>query len=403
MRKGVDMRKGARRRDGAHRGTGKEVKHMNTSKTAKDRRRAATVAGVSYQAIYNAERGIKKNSGAWLKNIRQQVSEGRKPCGDEQRCSNCGTIRPHNDYRKKGGNLKKKCKKCESHFINGGNLTWKALDKMKLEGDLRKAAGSSFSYNSGVSHPIVTHLALRRKGVANQQIAERLKIPNRKIKYWARRMGVTDPTTKICAKGYRRGAIGPRFTDRLTITEEKMVWSHETQELRKAERITDWSQHYERQRWDWISKHKNETPRQRKLRLKNAERYRRKMGMKPPSERWKTFGSRKMQLKLRETIREKTVAAYHRGGNRYLPWLGCAGGQLRSWLESQFNSRMNHDNYGTCWNIDHIIPLSTLDLTDNNQFNMAANFNNLQPMYCRTNSKKGATTDGQLGFALCIA
>ena len=64
---------------------------------------------------------------------------------------------------------------------------------------------------------------------------------------------------------------------------------------------------------------------------------------------------------------------------------------------------MNHGNYGTCWNIDHIIPLSTLDLTDNNQFNMAANFNNLQPMYCISNIKKGATTDGQLGFALCIA
>ena len=32
MCKGIDMRKGARRRDGAHRGTDKEVKHMNTSK-----------------------------------------------------------------------------------------------------------------------------------------------------------------------------------------------------------------------------------------------------------------------------------------------------------------------------------------------------------------------------------
>ena len=401
MCKGVDMRKGARRRDGAHRGTGKEVKHMNTSKTAKDRRRAATVAGVSYQAIYNAERGIKKNSGAWLKNIRQQVSEGRKPCGDEQRCSNCGTIRPHNDYRKKGGNLKKKCKKCESHFINGGNLTWKALDEMKLEGDVyRKFAGASFSYNSGVSHPIVTHIALRRKGVANQQISKILNIPKDRIKYWAKRMGVIDLTTKICAKGYKSSA---KFTDRLTITEKEMVWSHETQELRKAERITDWSQHYERKRWHWISEHKNETPRRRELRLKNAERYRRKMGTRSWAEYVSGTKIPKDQLKAREVIRDRTVAAYHRGAKRYLPWLGCTGGQLRSWLESQFNSRMNHDNYGTCWNIDHIIPLSTLDLTDDNQFNMAANFNNLQPMYCRTNSKKGAKTDGQLGFALCIA
>ena len=374
---------------------------MNTSKTAKDRRRAATVAGVSYQAIYNAERGIKKNSGAWLKNIRQQVSEGRKPCGDEQRCSNCGTIRPHNDYRKKGGNLKRKCKKCESHFINGGNLTWKALDEMKLEGDVyRKFAGASFSYNSGVSHPIVTHIALRRKGVANQQISKILNIPKDRIKYWAKRMGVIDLTTKICAKGYESSA---KFTDRLTTTEKEMVWSHETQELRKAERITDWSQHYERQRLYWISKHKNETPRRRELRLKNAERYRRKMGMKPQSGRWRTSSAKGEQVRARNTIRGRTVYAYHQGGNRHLPWLGCTGDQLRDWLESQFNSRMNHGNYGTCWNIDHIIPLSTLDLTDDNQFNMAANFNNLQPMYCISNIKKGATTDGQLGFALCIA
>ena len=398
MCKGTDTCRRLRRRTGAHRVL--EGDNIDMFKTAKDRRRAANAAGVSYQAIYSAERGTKKNSGAWLKNIRQQAAEGRKPCEGEQRCSNCGTIRPNDEYRKSGPKIKKKCKKCEAHFINGGKLTWEALDKMKWEGDLRKAAGVKSSYSLGVSHPILIHLALRARRVANQQISERLNIPTSKIKYWARRMGVTDPTTKICATGHKNGG---KFTDRLTTTEEKMVWSHEAQELRKAERVTDWSQHIEIRRWHWISKHKNETPRRRKMRLKNAERYRRKMGMKPLSERWKTFGSRKMQLKLRDVIRDRTVAAFHRGGDRHLPWLGCTGEQLRDWIESQFNSRMNHDNYGTCWNIDHIIPLSTLDLTDDDQFNMAANFNNLQPMYCRTNSKKGATTNGQLGFALCIA
>ena len=64
--------------------------------------------------------------------------------------------------------------------------------------------------------------------------------------------------------------------------------------------------------------------------------------------------------------------------------------QLKEHLESQFNEKMNWDNYGSYWHIDHIYPQSLLpyeSLNDDN-FKKCWELKNLRPLEAIENMKK---------------
>ena len=67
--------------------------------------------------------------------------------------------------------------------------------------------------------------------------------------------------------------------------------------------------------------------------------------------------------------------------------LGCSIDHLRLHLELFWDEGMTWDNYGL-WVIDHIIPLSSFDLTDRNQMLDAVRFKNLQPLWYEDNQSK---------------
>lgn len=69
--------------------------------------------------------------------------------------------------------------------------------------------------------------------------------------------------------------------------------------------------------------------------------------------------------------------------------LGCSVEQLVIYIESKFQIGMTWDNYGVHgWHLDHIRPLSSFDLTDPNDFMLAAHYTNLQPLWAEDNLKK---------------
>lgn len=72
--------------------------------------------------------------------------------------------------------------------------------------------------------------------------------------------------------------------------------------------------------------------------------------------------------------------------------LGCSLDEFRLYLESKFEPGMNWDNYGhgvDKWNIDHIEPLSTADLSNPDMQKKLSHYANLRPMWHIDNIRKG--------------
>lgn len=97
--------------------------------------------------------------------------------------------------------------------------------------------------------------------------------------------------------------------------------------------------------------------------------------------------SRKLAANLRSRLskalsrKQKTVTMGE--------YLGCTLDELRSYIESKWQSGMTWDNYSVNgWHVDHIKPLNTFDLTNPNELKQACHFTNLQPLWAKENRSK---------------
>lgn len=68
--------------------------------------------------------------------------------------------------------------------------------------------------------------------------------------------------------------------------------------------------------------------------------------------------------------------------------MGCSPAFLRQYLESKFRPGMSWDNYGTRWEIDHIIPISKFNLADPEEQKRVNHFTNLRPLWKFVNQRK---------------
>ncbi len=69
---------------------------------------------------------------------------------------------------------------------------------------------------------------------------------------------------------------------------------------------------------------------------------------------------------------------------------GCSIQELINWLEYQFNSHMNWENYGTYWHIDHVTPVASFKITDIQSQQRCFSWKNLQPLEASSNIKKSS-------------
>lgn len=67
--------------------------------------------------------------------------------------------------------------------------------------------------------------------------------------------------------------------------------------------------------------------------------------------------------------------------------LGCSIQQAREHIEKQFKDGMTWENHGT-WEIDHIIPVSSFNLTNPEEQKKAFHYTNLQPLNWKENRLK---------------
>jgi hypothetical protein len=73
-----------------------------------------------------------------------------------------------------------------------------------------------------------------------------------------------------------------------------------------------------------------------------------------------------------------------------LELIGCDRETFLSHIEKQFTEGMTWENYGLKgWHVDHILPLSSFDLTVEDEVKKACYYINLQPLWWQDNLEKG--------------
>jgi hypothetical protein len=89
---------------------------------------------------------------------------------------------------------------------------------------------------------------------------------------------------------------------------------------------------------------------------------------------------------LRNILRARfySVVKLNNKQSSVLSLVGCTIEELRSFLEKQFLPEMTWENYGSIWEIDHILPCASFDLIKEEEQKKCFHYTNLQPLFKTT-------------------
>jgi hypothetical protein len=106
--------------------------------------------------------------------------------------------------------------------------------------------------------------------------------------------------------------------------------------------------------------------------------------------------SNEVELRIVGSLRSR-VGALLRGKNKSISTLelvGCSSNELKEYLNPMLDENMSWDNYGSYWQLDHIRPCSSFDLTQESEQRKCFHYSNLQPLEKTANIRKGDKWDG---------
>jgi len=95
----------------------------------------------------------------------------------------------------------------------------------------------------------------------------------------------------------------------------------------------------------------------------------------------------KLKLTVRNRARLALKGIYKCAKTELL--LGCSYDQFKKHIESKFVDGMTWENMSK-WHIDHIRPLASFDLSDEQQQKLSFHYTNQQPLWAIDNLRKGA-------------
>jgi hypothetical protein len=120
----------------------------------------------------------------------------------------------------------------------------------------------------------------------------------------------------------------------------------------------------------------------------NIER-RREQGRKSAKRQSLNNEKYKIKNKLRAGVhRMLRLAKAKKNGRRTTSFLGTTFEDAKIRLESKFRKGMTWQNHGSVWEIDHIVPLASFDLSRPESLKIANHISNLQPLFIHENRKK---------------
>ena len=75
--------------------------------------------------------------------------------------------------------------------------------------------------------------------------------------------------------------------------------------------------------------------------------------------------------------------------NKTFDLLGCSHSFFRRWIIHQLYGNMTLENYGSVWQIDHCLAITSFNLLDEKEMKTCFNWINLRPLYVKENTIKG--------------
>ncbi len=96
------------------------------------------------------------------------------------------------------------------------------------------------------------------------------------------------------------------------------------------------------------------------------------------------------RLRARQNAILKSKGVYQQG-KKVADFIGCTLPELKRHIESLFEIGMSWENK-SLWHLDHIVPVVSFDLTNENQIKECFSFRNLRPLWAEENRQKGAKT-----------
>jgi hypothetical protein len=93
-------------------------------------------------------------------------------------------------------------------------------------------------------------------------------------------------------------------------------------------------------------------------------------------------------FKLHESLRKRIWKCLENKSNSSKEYLGCDIDFYKNWIEYTMEEDMTWENYGTLWNIDHVIPISNFDVENNEEAFKAFNWKNTCARYSAENFSK---------------
>lgn len=101
----------------------------------------------------------------------------------------------------------------------------------------------------------------------------------------------------------------------------------------------------------------------------------------------KSREKRKWQIALRRYALEKNSCF------SYAPYFGLDIQKFRKWLEIQFESGIDWDDFGKKWQFEHIIPVTYFDFSDQAELKLCWNFTNIRVEHFQRNKDRGNRLD----------
>lgn len=164
-----------------------------------------------------------------------------------------------------------------------------------------------------------------------------------------------------------------------------------------------WREYAGRKRLERVSTEEQLQRKRRRRRedyQKNKERYR-EQGLRYTRERRRSDPVFRAMLNHRRRVRDHVKGRIKKVSASW----SITHAEFMKYIEAKFDKGMTWENYGSYWDLDHIFPLSKIDVSCEYNQLAAFHYKNLQPLHWEKNRKQkrdGVTPETQAHFKRLI-